>query len=79
MVKFGRSELIAVLLAQSFCLLKLAHISFSAGAIITTSVPASNGGEPTTKDYTISRAITIESLSAEAIQENAAFIAAGRN
>ena len=56
---------------------KAAHISFSAGAIITTSVPASNGGEPTTKDYTISRAITIENLSAEAIQENAAFIAAG--
>ena len=59
------------------CLPKLAHISFSAGAIITTSVPASNGGEPTTKDYTISRAVTIENLSAEAIQENAAFIAAG--
>ena len=56
---------------------KAAHISFSAGAIITTSVPASNGGEPTTKDYTISRAITFENLSAEAIQENAAFIAAG--
>ena len=56
---------------------KAAHISFSAGAIITTSVPASNGGEPTTKDYTISRAITFEKLSAEAIQENAAFIAAG--
>ena len=56
---------------------KATHISFSAGAIITTSVPAINGGEPITKDYTISRAITIESLSAEAIQENAAFIAAG--
>ena len=56
---------------------KAAHISFSAGAIITTSVPASNGGEPTTKDYTISRAVTLEKLSAEAIQENAAFIAAG--
>ena len=56
---------------------KAAHISFSAGAIITTSVPASNGGEPTTKDYTISRAVTLEKLSAEAIRENAAFIAAG--
>ena len=56
---------------------KAAHISFSAGAIITTSVPASNGGEPTTKDYTISRAVTFEELSAEAIQENAAFIAPG--
>ncbi len=56
---------------------KAAHISFSAGAIITTSVPASNGGEPTTKDYTISRAVTFEKLSAEAIQENAAFIAPG--
>ena len=56
---------------------KAAHISFSAGAIITTSVPASNGGEPTTKDYTISRAVTLEKLSAEAIQENAAFIAPG--
>ena len=56
---------------------KAAHISFSAGAIITTSVPASNGGEPTTKDYTISRAVTFEELSAEAIQENAAFIVAG--
>jgi len=56
---------------------KATHISFPAGAIITTSVPASDGGEPTTKDYTISRAITIESLNAEAIQENAAFIAAG--
>ena len=56
---------------------KAAHISFSAGAIITTSVPASNGGEPTTKDYTISRAVTFEELSAKAIQENAAFIAPG--
>ena len=56
---------------------KATHISFSAGAIITTSAPASNGGEPTTKDYTISRAVTLEKLSAEAIRENAAFIAAG--
>ena len=77
MVKFGPSEQIAASPAQLSLPAKAAHISFSAGAIITTSVPASNGGEPTTKDYTISRAVTLEKLSAEAIQENAAFIAAG--
>ena len=77
MVKFGPSEQIAAVASTVVLPAKAAHISFSAGAIITTSVPASNGGEPTTKDYTISRAITFEKLSAEAIQENAAFIAAG--
>jgi hypothetical protein len=56
---------------------KATKISFSAGAIITSSVPSASGGEPITKDYTITRAIVFEALSAEAISDNSAFITSG--
>lgn len=56
---------------------KASKISFSAGAIITTSVPSAKGSEPVTKDYTITKAITFENLSAEAISDNSAYITSG--
>ena len=56
---------------------KATNIRFSAGAIITSSVPSANGEEPVTKDYTITKAITFENLSAEAITDNSAYITAG--
>ena len=56
---------------------KATKISFSAGAIITSSVPSPKGGEPTTKDYTITRAITFENLSAESISDHSAYITSG--
>ena len=56
---------------------KATNIRFSAGAIITSSVPSANGEDPVTKDYTITKAITFENLSAEAISDNSAYITAG--
>ena len=56
---------------------KASDISFSAGSILTTAVPSSEGSLPVTKDYTIKRAITLESLSADQVKDIADFIAPG--
>ena len=56
---------------------KATKISFSAGAILTSSVPDPSKGEPITKDYTITKPIAFDSLSAESFSDNSAFITPG--
>ena len=53
------------------------NVSLPAGVIITTSVPKPDGSAPTTRDYTITRAITFKSLNAEEVRASAGFIAPG--
>ena len=56
---------------------KASKISFSTGSIITASVPSADGAVPSTKDYTITKALTLDNLSVEAISDSSAYITAG--